>query len=130
LAVAAMYEPVLILRPLLWGAVLSGSLGYVAIGTVMICIVRRQTTMNTMPMLYLILTSIVMFLAQFIPLFIGLRIFLVEDGMYRQLQMVIADEHTPWLWVNQAILLVLVLGWTIAAVRVFSRQGMRIARAR
>src|SRR4029079_9435212 len=62
LAVVAMYEPRLLARPLLWAAIMSGSLGYVAIGTVILAIVRRQTTISIVSMLYLIATSTVMFL--------------------------------------------------------------------
>jgi hypothetical protein len=128
--VVATYQPLLLLRPLLWGAVLSGSLGYVAIGTVMISIIRRQTTLNTIPMLYLIATSIIMFLSQFLPLFIGIRLFLLEDWLYRQLQQVIAGENPGWLLLNQCALIVIVIGWGLVAVRIFSKQGMMIARAR
>jgi ABC-type Na+ efflux pump permease subunit len=130
LAVAATYQPLLLLRPLLWGAVIVGSVGYVAIGTVIVCIVRRQTTMNTIPMLYLISTSIIMFLSNVIPLFIGVRVFLMEHWLYFQLQQVIAGESPRSLWLVQLVLLALVSAWTGVAIRIFRQQGMLIAQGR
>src|SRR4029079_9965947 len=73
LAVVSMYEPRLLGRPLLWSAILSRSLGYVAIGTGFLTLVRRQTTISIISMLYLIVTSMIMFLSQFLPLFTVLR---------------------------------------------------------
>jgi len=131
LAVVATYKPILLLNPLLWGAVIYGALGYVAIGTILVCLVRRQTTMNTIPMLYLIVTSIIMFLAQFLPIFIPLRLLMIEDWLYRQMQHVIAGQGwSRMILFNQAVLIVLVVAWLAVAVRVFARQGMLIGRAR
>ena len=69
LAVVGMYQPRLLLNPYLWGAAVCGSVAYVAIGTVVVSVVRRQTTINTVSMLYLIATSLMMILSQFLPLF-------------------------------------------------------------
>jgi hypothetical protein len=52
LAVVGMYQPRLLLNPYLWGAAVCGSVAYVAIGTVVVSVVRRQTTINTVSMLY------------------------------------------------------------------------------
>src|SRR5439155_7109944 len=63
MAVVSMYEPRLLSRPLLWCGVFSGSLAYIAIGTVVLTLVRRQTTLSIVSMLYLIITSMIMFLS-------------------------------------------------------------------
>jgi hypothetical protein len=130
LAVVGMYSPVLLLRPMLWLTVLFGSVGYVAIGTVVISIVRRQTTINTLSMLYLISTSIVMILSQFLLPFAIVKAFLMENYLYAQMKHLVADQQHRWLWLNQIALGVIVIGWCIAAVIVFRRQATSIARAR
>lgn len=131
ISVTCMYEPRLMLNPLLWGAIVSGALGYVAIGTIVIGIVRRQTTINTVSMLYLMMTTIIIFLGQFIPLFRLLQYLLMEKYLYAQLQHVI-DNKIPWLWMvpNQIALIVIVCIWGVVAVMVFNRQATAIARAR
>lgn len=132
MAVVCMYDPRLLSRPLLWCAVMSGSVGYIAIGTVVLTLVRRQTTLSIVSMVYLIATSMIMFLSQFLPLFGWLRWVLVEDYLYRELQQIIAREPIWWAaqWLNQLFLGFLVLIWSVAAIETFRRQGMAIARGR
>ncbi len=129
-AIVAMYDPGLLLNPLLWSTVFFGSLGYVAIGTVVISIVRRQTTINTVSMLYLVATGIIMFLGTILELFRLIRFALVEDFLYRQMHQIISAQTADWVMLNQAALAGLALVWTVAAIWVFSRQGMAIARGR
>ena len=50
---AGLYRPALLADTRLWLLVTLGSIGYVAIGTVVISVVRRQTTMGTVSILYL-----------------------------------------------------------------------------
>lgn len=130
LAVVGMYSPVLLLRPMLWLTVIFGSVGYVAIGTVVLSIVRRQTTINTLSMLYLIVTSIIMMLSQFLPPFGLLKLLLIENYLYAQMKRVVADQQHVWLQLNQAALGVIVLVWCLVALRVFRRHATSIARAR
>lgn len=131
LAVVSMYRPVLLLSPLLWCTVVAGSVGYVAIGTVVITIVRRQTTINTVSMLYLIATSIIMFLSQLLVPFAALKYLLLEDYLYRQMKWIIGGQsHLGLLLVNQVLLLGIAAAWTVIAVWVFSRHGMAISRGR
>lgn len=130
LAVAGMYSPVLLLRPMLWLTVLFGSIGYVAIGTVVVSIVRRTTTINTISMLYLIATSIVMILSQFLLPFGLVKNLLMENYLYAQMKHVVADQQHGWLWLNQIALGIIVAGWCVAAVWVFRREATSIARAR
>lgn len=130
LAVVGMYSPALLLRPMLWLTVLFGSVGYVAIGTVVVSVVRRQTTINTLSMLYLISTSIVMILSQFLLPFAILKAFLMENYLYAQMKHVVADQQHNWMALNQIALGVIVIGWCIGAVIIFRRQATSIARAR
>jgi hypothetical protein len=129
-AVIAMYRPALLGNLYIWLTIVSGSVGYVAIGTVVISIVRRQTTISTISMLYLISTSIIMFLSQFLPPFGLLKYFLMEDYLYRQMKQLIAGEPTYWLKYNQAALTVTVIVWAVIAVYIFAKQGMAISRSR
>jgi ABC-type Na+ efflux pump permease subunit len=130
LTVAGMYQPRLVARPILWSTVFLGSLSYVCIGTVLVSLIRRQTTISTVSMLYLIGTSIVMFLAQQLPLFDVARHLLVEDYLYRQMHQIIAGERPWWVIPNQIVLALLTTGWAVIAVAVFSRRGTAIAQAR
>lgn len=130
LAVVSMYHPRLLLQPLLWSTLILGSVGYVAVGTVVVSLVRRQTTISTVSMLYLISTSVIMLLAQILPVFNVLRVLLVEDYLYRQLRLIMSFQSPWWIWINQAALAGLVLVWSAVAVYLFSRRGMSIAQAR
>lgn len=131
LSVAFMYQPALILNPLLWGAVLFGSLGYLAIGTIVISIVRRQTTINTVSLLYLMMTTVIIMLAQVMPLFVALQMLLMENYIHAQLKNVI-DGKMPLIRMvpNQIILMGFVAVWSLAALLVFRRHATSIARSR
>lgn len=131
LAVVGMYQPHLLLNPFLWGAVVCASVAYVAIGTVVISVVRRQTTINTISMLYLIATSIIMILAQFMPLFTVIQLLLVENYLHGLMKLIIAGEPPSRLMLGYLIMLGGgTLCWSVVAVAVFARQGMAISRAR
>lgn len=131
MSVAFMYQPRLISNPLLWGAVLFGSLAYLAIGTVIISLVRRQTTINTVSMVYLMMVAIIMMLGQFLPLFYLLQLLLMENYVSAQLQNVI-DEKMPWRMMagNQVVLVFFVMIWSCIALLVFRRHATSIARSR
>lgn len=130
-AVVAMYQPLLLFNPFLWGAVLCGSLSYVAIGTVVVSLVRRQTTINTVSMLYLIATSIVMILSQFLPGFIVVQLFLVENYLHGLMKLIMAGGPPSWAMLMYLIMLAgATLCWSLVAVGVFTRYGTAIARAR
>lgn len=130
LAVVSMYQPRLLANPYLWLTVFSGSVGYIAIGTVVISLVRRQTTISTVSMLYLVATSVIMMLAQFLPLFIPLKLLLMENYLYSQLQQLVAGQDPWWLKYNQVAVLLSASAWSVVAVVLFAKQGMTIARAR
>jgi hypothetical protein len=129
-AIVAMYDPLLLLNPLLWSTVFFGSVGYVALGTLVISVVRRQTTINTVSMLYLVATGIIMFLSTILPLFGLVRHLLVEDYLYRQMHQIISGQTAWWVGLNQAALAGMSLLWSAVAVVVFARQGMSISRSR
>lgn len=130
LAIVAMYYPPLLANPLLWSTLLLGSLGYVAIGTVVISIVRRQTTINIISTLYLVSTGIIILLSQFLPLFVVLRVILLEDYLYRQLRWLLTDQGKPLALLNQAVLAVIVLVWVVVSVYIFNKRSTAIAQAR
>lgn len=128
-AVVAVYEPTRLLNPLLWSTVLFGALAYFAMGTLVIGLLRRQATLSTASMLYLIGTSSIMILSGFLPLFGVLRHLLVEDYLYRQMHQILSGHGAWWTLVNQAVLIAITLLWSIAAVAVVRRQGMGFARS-
>jgi ABC-type Na+ efflux pump permease subunit len=130
LAVVGMYNPVLLLKPQLWITVLCGSISYVAIGTVVISVVRRQSTINTVSMLYLISTSIVMILSQFLLPFQLLQLCLVENYLYAQMKMLIGAEKPQWMGHTQVVLAGITGFWCVAALWIFERRATAIARAR
>lgn len=140
LAVVGMNQPHLLLNPFLIGAILCGSISYVAIGTVVISVVRRQTTINTISMLYLIATSIIMILSQVMPLFTLLQMFLVENYLHSLLKLIIGAQSeealfgrapSPRLMYGFMVMLAgCTLVWTVIAIWVFARRATSIARAR
>lgn len=130
LAIVAMYQPQLLANPLLWSTLLLGALGYVAIGTVVVSVVRRQTTINVVSTLYLVSTGIVILLSQFLPLFVVLRVVLMEDYLYRQLRWLLTDQGQPWALLNQAVLAIIVLIWIVVSVYIFGKRSTAIAQAR
>lgn len=130
-AVIAVYRPGLLLSPALWITMALGAWAYVAIGTVVLSAVRRQTTINTMSMLYLILTSLVMFLAQILPPFSFLQAALIENYLYNLLHHVIAGRAVDLAFaVNIMVLGVLTAGWSAMAVFLFGARGVATGPAR
>jgi len=131
LAVVGMYQPRLLLNPYLWGGAVCGSVAYVSIGTVVVSVVRRQTTINTVSMLYLIATSLVMMLSQFLPLFTAFKMVLVENYLHGLMKRIVAGDGA-----SRAVMgymLALAVGsacWAVVAVWVFARRGTTIARGR
>lgn len=124
LAVVALFRPRLLAEPLLWSTVVVGSVTYVAIGTVVLCVVRRQTTIATVSMMYLIFTAIVMFLSVFLLPFYAVRVMLIENYLYRQLQAIIAEKGNPLAGIDQPIMIGIMLLWLLVAMRVFARRGV------
>lgn len=131
LAVVGMYRPSLLLNPYLWGAAVCGSVAYVAIGTVVVSIVRRQTTINTVSMLYLIATSLIMILSQILPLFTVFKMVLVENYLHGLMKRIVAGDGASR--TVMGYMLALTLGtvcWAVVAVWVFAKRGTTIARGR
>ncbi len=128
LAVVGVYDPVRLLNPLLWSTFLLGALTYVAMGTLAIAFIRRQATLSTVSMLYLLATSSCLILASYLPLFGVLRLLFVEDYIYRQMQQIFWGRPLWWTPLNQAVMLGIALLWTGAAVVVVRRQGPALGR--
>jgi hypothetical protein len=130
LAVVGMYSPGLLLQPMLWLTVACGSVAYIAIGTVVVSLVRRQSTINTISMLYLVITLTIMMLSELIPLFTVLHWFLIENWFYAQMKRLVAGQWQSWMWASQIVLTVGTILWCVAAVWIFSRKATSIAQAR
>lgn len=128
--VAALYEPRLLLNPTLWALTILGSTAYVAIGTVVVTLIRRQSTLSSTSMMYLIVTSSIIFLSQFAFLFVPLRFLLVEHWLHAQLFEVISEQSTRRLPLRLGCLAALTLGWSWVAVRMFAARGMSVSQGR
>lgn len=128
--VAALYEPRLLLNPTLWVLTILGSTAYVAIGTVVVTLIRRQSTLSSTSMMYLIVTSSIIFLSQFAFLFVPLRFLLVEHWLHAQLFEVISEQSTRQLPLRLGCLAALTLGWSVVAVRLFGARGMSVSQGR
>jgi hypothetical protein len=124
------YQPLLLLHPLFWTTAILGSIGYVAVGTVALCLIRRQTTISTVSLLYLVATTLLLLLGQFLPLFEYSRYVLLENYLYRQLLELLAYQPISEVWTNHLLLVLLVVLWSSVAIALFVRQGASIARAR
>jgi ABC-type multidrug transport system permease subunit len=130
LAVVAMYDPTLVLRPQLWLTIICGSVSYVAIGTIVVSLVRRQTTINTVAMLYWIVTCVILLLSEVLLPFAVIKHFLIENYLTGQMKQIVAGHFYPWMWFTQAILFIATVGWCAIAVMVFRRHATTIARGR
>jgi len=128
IAVVGIYDPTRLLNPLLWSTFLLGALTYVAMGTIAIGVIKRQATLGSVSMLYLLTTSSILILSGYLPLFGLLRLLFVEDYIYRQMQLIFAGRMPWWALLNQGALLSIALVWCSAAVVVVRRQGMALAR--
>lgn len=125
-----MYQPRLLLQPLLWMTIVLGSVGYVAVGTVALCVIRRQTTISTVSLLYLVGTTLMLLLGQFLPIFDYCRYVLLENYLYRQLLELLAYQPVTDVWPNYLSLGLLVAAWAAVATTLFARQGASIARVK
>src|SRR5262249_12702450 len=107
-----------------------GSVSYIAIGTVIISLVRRQTTINTISMLYLLSTSVIMLLSQFLLPFKALQFLLIENYLYAQMKFLVAGESRTWMVWNLIPLLVLPIVWCCIARYFFATRATTLAQAR
>jgi hypothetical protein len=127
--VALLYQPRLVLAPRLWLCVGLGSICYVSIGTVVLCLVRRQTTINTVSMIYLIITAVIMFLSVFLLPFFVLKHLLIENYVFRQLVDAVAGRQTHYWLLDFLAMSAITLTWILIALWFFRRHGTRIAHA-
>jgi hypothetical protein len=131
MTVVGLYRPALLADPRLWLLVGVGATGYVAIGTVVLSLVRRQTTIGTVSILYLMAVGACITLAEVLPLFYALRLLLIENYLYRQLaQVMIGAPTTPEGALELMSLIMVVVGWMVIATAVFGRRSRAIAQAR
>lgn len=128
--VVALFDPTLLAQPLLWSTILAGSISYVSIGTVVLCIVRRQSTINTVSMMYLLVTALVMAVSVFLVPFMVLRFMMIENYLFHQLEMIIGRQPNPVGPIYQPIMWALTAGWFFLSVFIFSRVGMLVAQGR
>jgi hypothetical protein len=126
MGVVAMYKPYLLGDPLLWLTIFTGASAYVAIGTVVLCMVRRQTTINNVSMMYLIFTAVIMLLGTFLWGFNILRELMIENYLFRHLEQLIDGTRYTNPWSEQIIMTILAILWIAGAVLVFRRRGVRI----
>jgi hypothetical protein len=132
LAMAAMmvgiYRPTTLLNPLLWSTAVMGSVGYVAVGTIAICLIRRQSTISMVSLLYLVGTTLILLLGKFMPLFDWARYYLLENYLYEQWLELLAIQPFQSALHNQFHLLLVTSIWSIIAVWLFARRGIAFAR--
>jgi hypothetical protein len=144
-AIVAMYKPEVLAEGYFWILVSCGSLAYVSIGTILVTMVRRQSTISTVSMMYLIGTAIIMLLAETPGLravFIPLRLMLIEHYLHSQTYALLTDQthaesslRIGTLEVSRYLLLQVMMSvitgaWFVAAVIVFGRKSMTLAQAR
>jgi ABC-type Na+ efflux pump permease subunit len=131
LVVVGLHDFSLVFDVRLIAAILLGSIGYVAIGTVLVSFIRRQTTLSTVSMLYLMGVGTVVSLAQSLQIFNVLRLFLIENFLYSLLQKILSGEPpSREQFAGLIALSVLVAIWLVVAVTIFSRRSKSIAQSR
>jgi hypothetical protein len=127
MGVVATYRVQLLADPLLWLTIFTGAASYVAIGTVVLCLVPRQTTINNVSMMYLIFTAIVMLLGKFLWGFNYLRMLMVENYLYRHMEQIIDGKRYTKPWFEQMMITGFTVVWIAVAVVVFRNRGVKIA---
>ncbi len=128
--VIALFDASLLLRPLLWSTILCGSVCYVCVGTVVLCIIRRQSTINTVSMMYLIVTALIMSLSVFLLPFMVLRFMMIENYLFHQLEFIIAGKPNPVASLYQPLMVGITVGWFVLAVFIFSKRGVAVGQVR
>lgn len=128
--VIALFDASLLLRPLLWSTILCGSVCYVCIGTVVLCIIRRQSTINTVSMMYLIVTALVISLSVFLFPFMVLRFMMIENYLFHQLEYIIAGKPNPVARLYQPLMAGITVCWFVLAVFIFSKRGVAVGQVR
>jgi hypothetical protein len=128
--VVGLFDVKLLAQPLLWSTILAGSISYVCIGTVVLCWVQRQSTINTVSMMYLLAAALVMSLSVFLVPFAVARHAMVENYLFHQLEMIIGGRPNPIARWYQPALWGLTVAWFLVAVAVFQRRGMAIAHVK
>ncbi len=132
-AIVAMYHPSYLATTAFWPTVILGSLCYLSIATVFLSIVRRQTTITMISMLYLISTLIIMILGEpyALPMpFYFLRGMLVEHYLHSLIFQIMSDQRGFTFGWYLIILLGLTFVWGVIAVITFSRKGIAISQGR
>ncbi|HEX8203446.1 MAG TPA: ABC transporter permease [Isosphaeraceae bacterium] len=128
--VVGLYRPAVLGEARFWLVAGLAACGYVAIGTVILSFVRRQATIGTASILYLMAVGVTITLAQVLPLFNALRLLLIENYLYRQLAQVIGGAPASLEGVAETFSLALLVGgWLVLATAVFSRRSRSISQA-
>ncbi len=128
--VQGCYQPALLIEPFFWMTVTLTAVGYVSIATIILLFVRRHSTINSIPMVYLLLMGIVIVLSEALPVFKLLRLGLLEHFLLNQVRM-LADGTYPLaerLLVQFGQVLV-VGGWVVLAWWQFCSRSRDLARA-
>jgi len=127
-AVQGLYAPRVLLQPVFWTTVLMSSAGYLLLATLALIWIRKQNTLNSVPMVYLLGMGIVIVLSASLPVFGALRRLLIEDYLVRQIHLLTTNQW-PWWWpLNQLALLGLVAIWSLVLIRAFRRRGDDFSR--
>lgn len=129
-AVAAAYKPELLADPFLWWTVFLGSVSYLSIATVLFCVVQRYATLNSVPMLYLVVTSVINLLADPFPPMRLVQAFLTDAYVFRLFQAVCSGANQQFHAVNLLSLTFLTGVWAIVALRLFSRYAHEMCKGR
>lgn len=126
--IVGMHQPQALLRPRFWTTIISSSVGYVSVGTVVICLVKRQSTLSMIGLLYMVVTALVFSLGQTLILFAIVANLQFEYYLNRQLQNLLTDGSFPSHRLEQFALWILVCCWAFVAQYMFRIRGMALSR--
>jgi hypothetical protein len=128
--IMAMCRPALLAEVPFWPTVILGSLSYLAIATVFLTAVRRQTTITMVSMLYLIGTTVIMILGDMLRPFLILRVLLIEHYLHSLIYQIMSDQRGVNFKGNLVMLMLLTTVWSAIAIFTFSKKGMAISQTR
>lgn len=129
-AVAAAYKRELLFDPILWWTVFLGSVSYLSVATVLFCVVQRYATLNSVPMLYLVIASVINLMAGLFPPMLLVQAFLTDAYLYRLFQAVCSAANQQHVEGNLLSLTFLTGIWAIVALRMFSRYAHEMCKGR
>ena len=129
--IVAIYLPSLLIEPLFWYTSILGSIGFISLATLCFIIVKKQASINSVPMMYLLTFSVILILSKILWPFRLLAIFFIENYLINLFHLLVANDFDSRNLIHIAYcigLFFFVMFWTVIAIYAFKRKSMDVSR--